>query len=76
MVVTFHRKKADSIFLCNVESNKREGFKLPPENTLDIIYYKLNAITNNSLTIIREIQFSGEEKVGVYNAKSNFFIRL
>jgi len=44
------RKEADSVFLYNVKSGKRQGFKLPKDIPYDI-YIDLKKVTKNSLTI-------------------------
>jgi hypothetical protein len=56
------RGEADSIFLYNVQSDKRQGFKLPEKNSEDIIYYDIKKLTNQSLTISRIKQFTDEKK--------------
>jgi hypothetical protein len=62
-----NRKDADSIFLYNIKSGKRQGFKLPKENPNDIIYYELKKVTNNSFTISRRNYLSEEEKFLKYS---------
>lgn len=61
------RKEADSIFLYNIETAGRQGFKLPPKNPTDIIYYGIKKITKNSLIISRTEHYSGKEELVKYS---------
>jgi hypothetical protein len=61
------RKEADSIFLYNIKSRRRQGFKLPPKKPTDIIYYDIRKITKNSLTISRTEYYSRKEKLAKYS---------
>jgi hypothetical protein len=61
------RKKADSIFLYNVESKNRKGYKLPKDIPYDI-YFNLKKLTKNSLTISYiKIMSDEKEKLIKYN---------
>lgn len=57
------RKEADSIFLYNIKSDVRQGFKLPSKEPTGIIYYSIKALTGNSLTIGITEHYSGKEKL-------------
>ncbi len=61
------RKDADSIFLYNVKSGKRQGYKLPKENATDIIYYEIKSLTNRTLIVSRTNHYTEEEKLMRYN---------
>jgi hypothetical protein len=61
------RKDADSIFLYNIKSGSREGFKLPEASPDDIIYYDIKRLTNHSLTISSRKEFTNEEKLVKYS---------
>lgn len=61
------RKKADSIFLYNAASGKRQGFKLAKENPNDIIYYDIKNLSNHSLTISRREHYTDEETLVKYS---------
>lgn len=61
------RKEADSIFLYNIKSGKQQGFKLPIENSTDIIYYELKNVTNHSLTVSRIEHYTEKEKLMKYS---------
>ena len=61
------RKRADSIFLYNAISGRRQGFKLKKENPDNIIYYELKKITNNSLTISRREYLTEDENLVKYS---------
>ena len=56
------RKEADSIFIYNIKSGNRQGFKLPFENPTDIIYYDLIKITKNNLIISRQV-YNSEKQI-------------
>jgi hypothetical protein len=60
------RKKADSIFLYNLNSGKRQGFKLAQENPNDIIYYDIKDVTKNTLIISIREHYTEEEKFVKY----------
>ncbi|QNA44728.1 hypothetical protein [Lacibacter sediminis] len=60
------RKQADSIFLYNMKSGIREGYKLPKENQIDIIYYDIKNLTNTNLIVSRTNHNSEEEKLVKY----------
>ena len=62
-----NRKYADSIFLFNSMTGRRQGFKLAEENPTDIIYYDIKSITNKSLTIIRREHYTEEERLVKYS---------
>ncbi len=61
------RKEADSIFLYNVKTGERQGFKLPPKKPTDIISYSIKKITKNSLTISSTEHYSGNEELVKYS---------
>lgn len=61
------RKEADSIFLFNVKSGNRQGFKLPKENPDDIIYYDIEDLSKHRLTISRRDHYTDEEKLVKYS---------
>lgn len=61
------RKEADSIFLYNIKTGGRQGFKLPAKNPTDIIYYSIKKLTNNNLTISSTEHYSGEETLVKYS---------
>jgi hypothetical protein len=61
------RKYADSIFLFNSKTGRRQGFRLAKENPNDIIYYDIKSITNKSLTIIRREHYTEEERYVKYS---------
>ncbi len=61
------RKKADSIFLYNAASGRRQGFKLPKEIPYDS-YLDLKKITKNNLTISWvQIMTDDDEKLVTYS---------
>jgi len=61
------RKEADSIFLYDMRSGRRQGFKLPNKHPTDIIYYDLKKITKTGLTISVTDQYSGKETLVKYS---------
>jgi hypothetical protein len=61
------RKEADSIFLYNIKTGGRQGFKLPPKKSTDIIYYSIKNLTRNNLTISSTEHYSGEETLVKYS---------
>ena len=61
------RKYADSIFLFNSKTGRRQGFRLAKENPTDIIYYDIKSITKKSLTIIRREHYTEEERLVKYS---------
>jgi hypothetical protein len=61
------RKVADTIFLYNAVTGRRQRFKLPPKKPSDIIYYGIKKITKNSLTISSTEQYSGNEELVKYS---------
>jgi hypothetical protein len=61
------RKQADSVFLYNATSGRRQGFKLPKEIPYDS-YIDLKKITKNTLTISwAKIMTENSEKVVKYS---------
>ena len=61
------RKHADSIFLYNIKSGKRQGFMLPKENPEDLIYYDIKNLTKQTLNLSRREHFSDEEQIIKYS---------
>jgi hypothetical protein len=64
---SINRQEADSIFLYNVKSGKRQGFALPKENPEDIIYYNIKNLTKHSLTISRQEHSADKENMVKYS---------
>ncbi|MEJ8817485.1 hypothetical protein [Lacibacter sp. H407] len=62
-----NRKYADSIFLYNVKSGMRQGYKLPYENQSDIIYYDIKNLTKRNLIVSRRDHYTEVEKLVKYN---------
>ena len=61
------RKEADSIFLYNTASGRRQGFNLAKENPNDIIYYDIKNLSKHSLTISRREHYTDEESLVKYS---------
>src|SRR5688572_14492543 len=56
------RREADSLFLYNVKSGKRQGFKLPEINSDEIVYYEIEKLTNRSLILSRIEHYTYDKK--------------
>jgi hypothetical protein len=59
------RKKADSIFVYNIRSGKREGFRLLPTDS--DVYYELKKITKHHIIISQKENGSGKENLIRYD---------
>lgn len=60
------RKYADSIFLYNLISGSRQGYKLAYENQSDIIYYDIKNLTKRNLIVSRRHHNSEVENLIKY----------